>query len=199
MYTALFGAGAAARPRRWPPPSCTAGAACWRPTGTIQVGTARRAGGLPDPPVRAADGALERPGQRHDRARLLRPDLRGARPQADGRARSPTRSTSEPGPAKVEFEHVDFSYPRAEDVSLASLESGGGPRPGAVAAGAARRQLRRPSRASWSRWSGRRAPARRRSATSCRGSTTSAAARCGSTTSTSATRRSSRCAARSAW
>src|SRR3954471_5914204 len=28
-----------------------------------------------------------------------------------------------PGPAKVAFEHVDFSYPRAEDVSLASLES----------------------------------------------------------------------------
>ena len=27
------------------------------------------------------------------------------------------------GPAKIEFEHVDFSYPRAEDVSLASLES----------------------------------------------------------------------------
>ena len=27
------------------------------------------------------------------------------------------------GPATIEFEHVDFSYPRAEDVSLASLES----------------------------------------------------------------------------
>jgi len=27
------------------------------------------------------------------------------------------------GPASVEFEHVDFSYPRAEEVSLASLES----------------------------------------------------------------------------
>jgi ATP-binding cassette subfamily B protein len=27
------------------------------------------------------------------------------------------------GPARIEFEHVDFSYPRAEDVSLASLES----------------------------------------------------------------------------
>jgi ATP-binding cassette subfamily B protein len=27
------------------------------------------------------------------------------------------------GPAKIEFDHVDFSYPRAEDVSLASLES----------------------------------------------------------------------------
>ncbi len=27
------------------------------------------------------------------------------------------------GPATVEFEHVDFSYPRAEEVSLASLES----------------------------------------------------------------------------
>jgi len=27
------------------------------------------------------------------------------------------------GPAKVEFDHVGFSYPKAEDVSLASLES----------------------------------------------------------------------------
>ncbi len=27
------------------------------------------------------------------------------------------------GPAKIEFDHVDFSYPRAEEVSLASLES----------------------------------------------------------------------------
>ncbi len=29
----------------------------------------------------------------------------------------------QPGPAKVAFEHVDFSYPRADEVSLASLES----------------------------------------------------------------------------
>ncbi len=28
-----------------------------------------------------------------------------------------------PGPATIEFEHVDFSYPRASEVSLASLES----------------------------------------------------------------------------
>ncbi len=28
-----------------------------------------------------------------------------------------------PGPAKVEFDHVEFSYPRPEEVSLASLES----------------------------------------------------------------------------
>ncbi len=27
------------------------------------------------------------------------------------------------GPAKIQFEHVDFSYPRAEEISLASLES----------------------------------------------------------------------------
>src|SRR6185295_10582695 len=27
------------------------------------------------------------------------------------------------GPATIEFAHVDFSYPRAEEVSLASLES----------------------------------------------------------------------------
>jgi ATP-binding cassette, subfamily B, bacterial len=28
-----------------------------------------------------------------------------------------------PGPARIEFEHVDFRYPRADEVSLASLES----------------------------------------------------------------------------
>jgi ATP-binding cassette subfamily B protein len=35
----------------------------------------------------------------------------------------PDAVTLQPGPASVAFEHVDFSYPRAEDVSLASLES----------------------------------------------------------------------------
>jgi ATP-binding cassette subfamily B protein len=35
----------------------------------------------------------------------------------------PDAITLKPGPAKVAFEHVDFSYPRADEVSLASLES----------------------------------------------------------------------------
>ena len=52
---------------------------------------------------------------------------------------------------------------------------------------AARRVASGSSRASWSRWSARPAPARRRSASWCRGCTTSPAARSGSAASTSAT------------
>src|ERR1019366_354403 len=36
---------------------------------------------------------------------------------------SPDARPVPPGPAAIEFEHVDFRYPSAEDVSLASLES----------------------------------------------------------------------------
>jgi ATP-binding cassette subfamily B protein len=35
----------------------------------------------------------------------------------------PDAATIPRGPATIEFDHVDFSYPRAEEVSLASLES----------------------------------------------------------------------------
>ncbi|MGH8919284.1 MAG: ABC transporter ATP-binding protein, partial [Actinomycetes bacterium] len=38
-------------------------------------------------------------------------------------AEQPDAVTIERGPATVEFDHVDFSYPTAEEVSLASLES----------------------------------------------------------------------------
>jgi ATP-binding cassette subfamily B protein len=38
-------------------------------------------------------------------------------------AESPEATAISRGPAKVEFEHVDFSYPTAEEISLASLES----------------------------------------------------------------------------
>ena len=74
------------------------------------------------------------------------------------------------------------------------------PRPDAGAgAGAARRRPPRSSRASWSRWSARRAPARPRSASSSPGSTTSPAARCASTATTCATSPRTRCARPSAW
>ena len=79
------------------------------------------------------------------------------------------------GPVAVEFDHVDFSYPTAEEVSLASLESV------AVLDETPSSQVLsdisfRSNRASSSRSSARRGPARRRSASSSRGSTTSAAA-----------------------
>ena len=38
-------------------------------------------------------------------------------------AEKPDATAIAPGPARVEFDHVDFSYPRPEEVSLASLES----------------------------------------------------------------------------
>jgi ATP-binding cassette, subfamily B, bacterial len=38
-------------------------------------------------------------------------------------AEKPDARSIPPGPARIEFEHVDFRYPTAEDVSLASLES----------------------------------------------------------------------------
>ena len=45
----------------------------------------RRAVGVPHPAVRAAHGAVQRAGRRHDGAGELRAGLRGARPRADGR------------------------------------------------------------------------------------------------------------------
>ena len=76
---------------------------------------------------------------------------------------------------RVEFDHVGVPLP-ARRRGLAGQPGDGGPqgeprqRPGAP-----RRQLPRPSPARWSRWSGRPAPARPRSPTSSRGSTTSPA------------------------
>ena len=61
--------------------------------------------------------------RRHDGPRLVRPGLRGARPPAHDRRASPTPSPIPRGPALIEFDHVDFGYPSAEEVSLASLES----------------------------------------------------------------------------
>ena len=65
-----------------------------------------------------------------------------------------------PGAASLEFDHVDFTYPRAEEISLASLET------------VARKESRdsgevlhditftAPSPGRWSPWSDPRAPAR---------------------------------------
>ncbi len=76
------------------------------------------------------------------------------------------------GSARLEFDHVGFTYPRADEISLASLEA------------VARTESRDtgpvlptspspPSPARWSRWSARPAPARPRSPTWSPGCTTS--------------------------
>ena len=78
--------------------------------------------------------AVQRPGQRHDRAGQLRPGVRGAGPEAADRRTSrarcrwwwPARTTgrARAGPAAdIDFDHVSFRYPAASEVSLASLES----------------------------------------------------------------------------
>ena len=75
-------------------------------------------------------------------------------------------------PSRLEFDHVAFTYPRADEVSLASLETR---RPHRVARPAARCSTTSPSSPSparWSRWSGRPGPARPRSPTWSPASTT---------------------------
>ena len=73
--------------------------------------------------ARPAPGPLQRPDRRDDRAGQLRAGLRGARPAVADRRRSPTPSRCPLGVARLEFDHVAFSYPRADEISLASLES----------------------------------------------------------------------------
>ena len=86
-----------------------------------------------------------------------------------GRARRPTRAASS---------STTCASPtrRAAEVSLASLEDVAVLDTGTVAGGAARGDASGPSRARWSRWSGRPGRARPRSASWCRASTTSPAA-----------------------
>ena len=48
-----------------------------------------------------------------------------------------------PGPARIDFDHVDFRYPTAEEVSLASLGVGGRAGPDGLVPGALRRDLHR--------------------------------------------------------
>ena len=82
-----------------------------------------RPGHLAAATARPAPGALQRPRRRDDRAGQLRPRLRGARPAVARSRRSPTPSPCRATAASLEFEDVSFSYPRADEISLASLES----------------------------------------------------------------------------
>ena len=93
----------------------------------------------------------------------LRPGLRGARPAADDRRQAGRRRRCRAGRPTVEFDDVASATRRADEVSLASLESVAVLDQAPTAAGAARRLLHVPSPGSWSRSSARPAPARRRS------------------------------------
>ena len=64
----------------------------------------------------------QRPGRRDERAGLLRPGLRGARPASPASRRSPDAVAIPPGAGRLEFRDVHFRYPSAAEVSLATLE-----------------------------------------------------------------------------
>ena len=129
-------------------------------------------GAAADPAVRAADRAVERAGRRDERAGQLRPGLRGARPGADDRRRPTTRSTLAGGRAHASSSTTCGSPTRAPTrcrwprwrTSPCSTTTP----PQEVLHGVSFRA----EPGSWSRWSARPAPARRRSASWCRGSTT---------------------------
>ena len=122
---------------------------------------------------RSAHRDVECPGRRHDRPGLLRAGLRDPRP-APSRRGSPERRPTAGWPGGGELRgDVHFSYPSADRVSLASLEtttvgdrSGGG----AVLKGSPSS----PSRASSLPSSVQAGPGRRRSPRWSRGSTTPA-------------------------
>ena len=73
-------------------------------------------------PARPAAGPLQRPHRRDDRAGQLRAGLRGARPAVADRGEA-GRGRAAPRPPRLEFDHVAFTYPRADEISLASLEA----------------------------------------------------------------------------
>ena len=107
-------------------------------------------------------------------------------------AESPDARPVPAGPVRVDVDDVAFSYPSADEVSLASLESTAtGDRRGAVrcCATSPSRSSRAPSWPS----SGRAVPARRPSRHSSRACTTRRPARSGSTVSTCARSAPSRC------
>ena len=91
--------------------------------GSLQVGHRGGPDRLPHPALRPADGAVQRAGRRHDRAGQLRPGLRGPRPRADDR-RAARRRRPRRGARPASSSTTSTSATRrAEEVSLASLES----------------------------------------------------------------------------
>ena len=80
-------------------------------------------------------------------------------------------------PVAVEFDAVEFAYPSADRISLASARGGRGARRSDQRNRAARDLAADRARARPSRWSAPRGPASRRSPRSCRGCTTSMAVR----------------------
>ena len=78
-----------------------------------------------------------------------------------------------PGPARIEFDHVDFRYPDRRGGVAGLARIGGRPRSPPCPARSSSTSPSPPSRASWWPWSARRGRARPPSANSCPASTTS--------------------------
>ena len=142
--------------------------------------------GAARPALRPAHRDLQRPGRHHDRARVVRAGLRGARPPAARRrgarraagarrARCASRSTTS-----------SFSLPLGRRGLAGLAREHRDRRPTGQRPGAARRVVHRRARAPSSPSSDRAGPARRRSPPSSPGSTTPARAPSGSTASTCA-------------
>lgn len=89
--------------------------------GHLDAGSVVALGMLPDQAVHPAHHARERPHGHHERGGELRARVRGPGHQAPDHREPGARALPE-GPVAVEFDHVSFSYPSAEKVSLASLE-----------------------------------------------------------------------------
>ena len=73
--------------------------------------------------ARPAAGPLQRPDRRDDRAGQLRAGLRGARPAVADRGEAGRGRPAARRRPRLEFDHVGFTYPRADEISLASLET----------------------------------------------------------------------------
>ena len=121
--------------------------------------------------------ALEPEPRRHDRPRLLRTALRGARHRAHDRG-GPRRRGHPSGPRLhcVRPRQLHLSERRRGLARLARV--GGGARDRPAQRGPPRRVLHGASPERWSRWSGHRVRARRRSPTWSRASTTCPRGRC---------------------
>ena len=146
----------------------------------------RLAGAAADPAVRAADRAGQRPGRGDERAGQLRAGLRGARPEAADQGEARRRAAAgRAGRGRVRRRALRLPV---GGQGVAGLAGGGRRRSTPAAASRCCTTSRSgPSRARWSRWSARPAPASRPSRSWCRACTTSTAARCGSPASTCGT------------
>ena len=154
--------------------------------GTLTVGTLLALGTLLLRLLGPAAGALQRPHRRDDRPGQLRAGLRGARPALDD-PRAARRGGAAPvgGPARVRPRRLHLPACRRDLAGLPRV--GRARRVPRLRPGPGRHLASSPSAARWWPWSGRRAPARRRSPTWSPGSTTPARERCASAATTYAT------------